>query len=145
MNIFPNGYKYNPNDDFYFITFMALPHDISQTLGAGLSFDTTGDLQVTQGTERSQQRVLRRLLTNPGEYLFHLAYGAGLPVQVGKMWARQTLQSLIRQQLWQENSITSQPAPDITVTPVREGVSLSLRYQEAQANQVVNLSLALES
>ena len=43
-----------------------------------------GDLAPAAGTLRGQQRVLRRLLTNPGDYIWQPGYGAGLGQFVGK-------------------------------------------------------------
>ena len=43
----------------------------------------TGDL-AGDGAALTQQRVLRRLLTNPGDYIWQLGYGAGLGQFVGR-------------------------------------------------------------
>ena len=42
-------------------------NDLSQYVGGDLSPSGTGDLQAANGTLRGQQRVLRRLLMNPGD------------------------------------------------------------------------------
>ena len=123
---------------------MTVLFDLSHTVGFDLSFDATGDLQLTQGREKGQQRLLRRLLTDTGTYLFHLDYGAGLPAQVGEQMDRQRLQTLIRRQLSQEVGIAVQPAPEMTVVPARDGVSVSLRYWEVATSQSVALSFQLD-
>ena len=46
--------------------------DISHTFGADLSLSATGDLLCVTGDTLTQQRVLRRLLTNAGDYIWQL-------------------------------------------------------------------------
>ena len=43
--------------------------DISQLIGADLAVSATGDLLTSTSIALSQERVLRRLMTNPGDYL----------------------------------------------------------------------------
>ena len=45
--------------------------DLNHYIGGDLSASNTGDLSSAPGLLRSQQRILRRLLTNPGDYIFH--------------------------------------------------------------------------
>lgn len=52
--------------------------DLSHQWGSDLLIGPTGDLATASGTELGQQRVLRRLLTNASDYIWHLGYGAGL-------------------------------------------------------------------
>jgi hypothetical protein len=58
--------------------------DLNHYIGNDLTASNTGDLQPVDTTVRGQQRVLRRLLTNPGDYIFHPNYGAGLPQWIGR-------------------------------------------------------------
>ena len=52
--------------------------DINHLWGNDLAFSATGDLATADVPTLTQQRVLRRLLTNPGDYIWELDYGAGL-------------------------------------------------------------------
>lgn len=119
-------------------------NDISQYVGGDLSPSGTGDLQAANGTLRSQQRVLRRLLTNPGDYLFHQDYGAGLPQYVGKPADIPKIRALIRGQILLEDSVAKSPAPVITVAPIRVsgggGFAVSIKYHDAATGQPVNLN-----
>jgi hypothetical protein len=60
--------------------------DVYHYIGGDISASNTGDLQGVTDTVRGQQRVLRRLLTNPGDYIFEptmaLAWrnGSGAPL-----------------------------------------------------------------
>ena len=57
--------------------------DLAHEFGADLQAGPTGDLALADGAALGRQRVLRRLLTNPGDYIWHPTYGAGLARFVG--------------------------------------------------------------
>lgn len=119
-------------------------NDISQYVGGDLSPSGTGDLQAANGTLRGQQRVLRRLLTNPGDYIFHPEFGAGLPQYVGQPADIAKIRALIRGQILLEDAVAKTPAPVINVTPIRGGVSggiaVSIKYHDAASGQPVTLN-----
>ena len=52
----------------------------------------SGDLLTT---DDPTNRILRRLLTNPGDYLWHPDYGAGLPSRIGTVVNEAELTALI--------------------------------------------------
>ncbi|WP_200893987.1 hypothetical protein [Xanthomonas sp. MUS 060] len=118
--------------------------DLSHYVGGDLSPSGTGDLQAANGTLRGQQRVLRRLLTNPGDYLFHSDYGAGLPQYVGQPADIPKIRALIRGQILLEDAVAKSPAPDITVAPIQVsgggGFAVSIKYHDAASGQPVNLN-----
>lgn len=126
--------------------------DLYHYWGNDLSVSASGDLLGVDGTELGQQRVLRRLLTNPaaagqngapglpGDYLFHLDYGAGLPRHVGQVVDVSKIRALIRSQLFREDAVARLPAPEIDVISISGGVSISIRYNDAQTKKPVFLS-----
>ncbi len=65
--------------------------DIYHYIGGDLSTSPTGDLRPVENTERGKQRVLRRLITNPGDYIYHPTYGAGLGQKVGEVGQHQRM------------------------------------------------------
>lgn len=58
--------------------------DIAHQWGFDLKLGPTGDLAVATGSILCQQRVLRRLLTNLLDYIWHPSYGAGLAGFIGR-------------------------------------------------------------
>ena len=62
---------------------MAQLSDLSHYFGSDVASSNVGGLQAIGGTVLGQQRVLRRLLTNPGDYIFHPTYGAGVQQWIG--------------------------------------------------------------
>jgi hypothetical protein len=118
--------------------------DLDQYIGGDLSPSATGDLQTATGTLRGQQRVLRRLLTNPGDYIFHPEYGAGLPRYVGQPADTAKITAVVRGQMLLEDVVAKTPAPAISVAPIPSadggGFAVSVRYTDAPSGQPVSLS-----
>jgi hypothetical protein len=106
--------------------------DLSHQFGSDLQVSATGDLLLATGTQVVQQRVIRRLLTNQGQYLWHLAYGAGLRQQVGQDSNLIAIQNIVRSQIFSEDDVAQVPAPVITATQDATGnVSVVISYVDA--------------
>lgn len=112
--------------------------DIQHVWGADALTGPTGDLGIATDVTRSQQRVLRRLLTNPldangpPDYALHPDYGSGLPRYVGQAVDPAKLRALIRGQMLMEDSVSRNPQPQITVTiPDPTTISIYIRYTVA--------------
>lgn len=97
-------------------------------------FGPTGDLAVSNGTVQTQQRVLRRLLTDPGEYIWQLDYGAGLAQFVGGPVSPLQIQAVIRSQIFKEAAVSADPEPEIDVLPVIGGSSVAVTISYADAD-----------
>jgi hypothetical protein len=92
----------------------------------------------------TQQRVLRRLLTNPGDYIWQLGYGAGLGQFVGQPGAPALISGVTRTQMALETSVAATPAPSITAIAGDDGtVALSVTYADAVSGQASLLSFAV--
>jgi hypothetical protein len=114
--------------------------DAAQYFSQDLSLGATGDLQVADGVLNSQQRILRRLMTNQGDYLWEPTYGAGLPRQIGRKIDLTAITALIRAQMYREASVQQQPEPQINVTPIQNGLYVQISYVETGSNQQQTLS-----
>lgn len=122
--------------------------DISHFFGGDLSPGITGDLAPASGTIRGQQRVLRRLLTNPGDYVFQPTYGAGLPQWIGRTLDVGKVSALIRSHILLEDSVAASPPPVIAVAPLPAdptGLAVRIAYSDAATNTPVVLSFNLSS
>lgn len=89
---------------------------ISHIFGQDISASPTGDIAVVDGTIATQQRVIRRLLTNPGDDESNLNYGAGLRRYVGQTQLLDNISAVITAQIALEESVAQTPIPVITVT-----------------------------
>jgi hypothetical protein len=124
-----------------------LLHDINHLWGQDALPSSTGDLGAVGDVLRSQQRVLRRLLTNPADsngppdYALHPTYGAGLPRYVGMNVDNAKLRTLIRGQMMLEDSVVRNPEPQITVTQTNPTtISIYIRYTVAGSGSPAMLS-----
>ncbi len=119
-------------------------YDAALLWNSDLSSDATGDISLAAGTALGQQRVLRRLLTNPGDYVWQPAYGAGLGRFVGDNADPQAIQSAIRSQIFQESCVATSPAPSIDVQPAGNGsIYVNLLYVDAMSGSTQVLSFSV--
>jgi hypothetical protein len=102
--------------------------DVGHWYGGDLIIGATGDLASVTRVTRSQQRVLRRLLTAPGDYLAHPDYGAGLPSQVGENLDERRVTGIIRNQMRREESVVRTPEPTVALLPILNGVRTDINY-----------------
>ena len=98
--------------------------DVSLVWGGDIVSDATGDVALASGTTLGQQRVLRRLLTNPGDYIWELTYGAGLARFVGMPGNLLAIKAAIRAQIFKEPAVSRLPEPSIDVQAEMMGAFL---------------------
>ncbi|PXX42207.1 hypothetical protein [Aquitalea magnusonii] len=106
-------------------------NDLYHFIGGDLSTSPTGDLMPVTGVDKGRQRILRRLMTNPGDYIHHPDYGAGLGRFVGDVVDVPGITALIRSQLAMEAAVARKPAAQVDVTPINNGVSVQISYIDA--------------
>lgn len=118
--------------------------DLSHVYGEDLTVDATGDLAIAQGSELGTQRVLRRLLTNPGSYIWSLDYGGGLATFLGHPAVANRMSAITRAQMFLEAAVARTPTPAIKVQAQPDGtVIISVRYADAATNTGVSLTLPI--
>lgn len=120
--------------------------DISLNFGQDISLSSQNDLLTVSELERSKQRVLRRLLTNPGDYIWHTDYGAGLPAFVGQSLSGDRfdeIRSLITSQIFLEPSVSQIPEPQILLQTIQGGLFVQINYTESATKQPIVLTLDL--
>ncbi|MDY7559975.1 phage tail protein [Pseudomonas sp. CCC3.2] len=115
-------------------------NDLNHYVGGDLSLSPTGSLSTVSGIERGKQRILRRLITNPRDYLFHPEYGAGLGQYVGALTNIPQIISLIRGQILLEDCVAETPNPVISVSSQNDTLSATISYTDAPSGEPVTLS-----
>lgn len=116
--------------------------DISHTFGEDLQVDATGDLLVSSGSQLGQERVLRRLLSNPQSYIWSPTYGAGLARFLGHPAAKTRIEAVIRAQMSLEAAVAQNPPPVVTVIVDPGGtVTATIKYVDADTGEPVALTL----
>jgi phage baseplate assembly protein W len=106
--------------------------DIWHVWGGDLATSPTGDLAPVDGLDRGRQRILRRLLTNQGDYLWHPEYGAGLGARIGQLRDIPAITAVINSQIMQEACVGKNPPPVITVSQIENGAYISIVYQDVE-------------
>jgi hypothetical protein len=114
--------------------------DIGHFFSGDLGLGATGGLQAADGALMSRQRILRRLLTNPGDYIWEPEYGAGLPRFIGQKLDLPAITALIRSQMYLESGVQQQPEPQIEVTPILNGLFVRIIYVEAESGRTEMLA-----
>jgi hypothetical protein len=121
--------------------------DLWHEWGSDLAIGPTGDLSIVESATLGQQRVLRRLLTNAGGYIWHLEYGGGLGAFVGRAASANEIQSVIRTQMYKEATVSHSPEPQTIVGPAGRSnsgtVSAEIRYtdMDQEEAQVIKFSV----
>ena len=120
--------------------------DLFHQWGGDLVLGSTGDVALADTPTLCRQRILRRLLTNPGDYIWQLDYGAGLARFIGQTVNTAQIGALVRGQIFKEASVARSPEPtiDVTVSPggVTGEVSVYISYVDVASGktQILNFS-----
>ena len=110
--------------------------DLYHQFGGDLALTASGDLALVDGPDAAQQRVLRRLLTNPRDYVWQQSYGAGLARYIGQPASQQRITATILRQMLQEAGVSQDPAPTVSVDVQPTGVvTATINYTDAVTGQ----------
>jgi hypothetical protein len=126
--------------------------DLFQWYGNDLEVDVNGDLLSVSGATWTQQRIVRRLLTSPGAYLFHPEYGAGLGRFIGDNLSAdlfQEIKNIIITQILLEAAVAKNPRPTVTLSilTVLENtvLNVAIEYFDLEQQQTVFLSFNVDN
>ena len=115
--------------------------DLAHVYGSDLQLSPAGDLAALAGDALTQQRILHRLLTNAGDYIWELTYGAGLPTYIGQPVNAPAIAAVIRQQIALEAAVAVSPEPQITLRASQNGVvTVTILYADAATGATQTLT-----
>ncbi len=117
--------------------------DIYQIFGNDVAIAANGDFAMVDGDTLTQQRIYRMLLTNPGDYIWHPTYGAGLPQYVGQnlsLALKDKIITSIKSQMFLEATVARDPAPVVTLTQNATNISCAIQYKSQASGQIFTLS-----
>ena len=118
--------------------------DAAHYFGGDLAIAANGDLLMVADPNETTQRILRRMLTPVGGYIWNLGYGAGLPQDVGEPALLSAVQNAVRAQIFQEASVAKAPEPVVTVTQDTGGsVIVSIVYTDATTGTPQTLEVSV--
>jgi hypothetical protein len=123
-----------------------LMQDVALPWGGDLTIGAAGDLLLVQAGALSQQRVLRRLLTNQNDYVWQPDYGAGLGQFVGATNAVQPAAGLVHAQILLEASVAPQPIPVVQAqTRSDNTLVMTIEYALAHSGATQSLSFSMST
>lgn len=119
--------------------------DLAHVPGQDLALTPSGDLQLVSNQMTTQQRLIRRLLTPTGSYIWHTQYGAGLPLLVGQPISEQQVAGIVRSQLELESGAGAALGSRTTLKSGPSGqVYLSITYKDQGSAVEQALEIPLE-
>ncbi len=117
--------------------------DLSHTIGGDLSLSPSGDLAVVTGAAEGRQRVLRRILTLAGNYIWNLGYGGSAPELVGSLATPKQVEALMRAQMLKEASVAQSPPPVVKVSTIAHGLTVSIQYTDSGTSDPILLGFSV--
>jgi phage baseplate assembly protein W len=116
--------------------------------GEDIAFGPDGDLSLISGSDLTSQRILRRLLTNQGGYLWHPSYGGSLANYVGSPSSGGSIAAAIRGQMYKEPAVQQTPRPqiDLISAPINclNEVALNIQYTDASSGNQSTIAIKVE-
>lgn len=121
-------------------------NDATLFWGSDLVPGPTGDIALASGSSLGQQRVLRRLLTNEDDYVWHPDYGAGLGQFVGATINERQIVGMIKSQIFAEAAVARQPDPAVVAQAFPNGsVYVAISYVDATNGATQSLTFTVDS
>lgn len=119
--------------------------DAFQVYGGDLSLNASNtDIAVATDFVEGRQRVIRRILTFPTNYIFDPTYGGGAPELIGTTTQPKTVEATMLAQMLQEQAVSQNPPPSVVVTqPVINTTQVNISYTDAQTGDGVLLGVSL--
>ncbi len=122
-------------------------YDLAHEWGGDLGVGSCGDLALSGDEAVVKQRVFRRLLTNPGDYIWHPDYGGGLSLFVGLPSSPAGIEAVVREQLGQEATVAQDPIPHVAtrIADAANGyVVTDISFTGLTSRAAVPLSVSLD-
>jgi hypothetical protein len=104
----------------------------------------TGDLSIVDGDDEVRQRLERRLFTVVKGYVWHPAYGAGLPQKIGSVLSVSQIRSIVASQLALEASVAANPPAQLTVSASPnepDNIMIAIQYYDAVSGDTVSFQI----
>lgn len=117
--------------------------------GSDWQLSSNNDLLKTYHPEEGSQRLIRRILTVPGQYVWHPDYGVGAGQYIGNGLSDRDLnrlKALIIAQIYQESFVGRTPPAEINLTRQDRGLLCVIKYYDIviEDYQVVNFTIYSE-
>jgi phage baseplate assembly protein W len=106
--------------------------DLAHWYGGDLARTPAGDLATVTGTLEGEQRVLRRILTLQGNYIWQPDYGGAVPALIGSLAQPAQIEAELRVQMLYEAVVAQVPPATVQVKAAGSGAqAVAIRYVDA--------------
>ena len=122
-------------------------NDVYLVDGNDFVLSSTNDLLLCNGSDRTTQRIIRRLITNPLSYIWHTDYGAGIPLYIGQPvsdYNFDNIKTTITSQIFLEKSVSQNPQPQIFLQSIQFGLFCQINYTFQPTGKPIVLSFGVE-
>lgn len=117
--------------------------DIDHYFGSDVSF-VDGDLSVSVEMTETQQNIIRALLTNEKDYLWH-DYGTGIGAYVGEDSGKLLeLKGRCISQVSKASGVAASPPPSVLFKMVANTLTVSIQYTDAVTNTLQAFTFNIE-
>jgi len=106
-------------------------NDLYLYYGNDLQLTSSGDLLIANLATLSQQRVIRRLSTPNGGFIWDTSYGAGAPSYIGQPLSSdnfESIKSLILSNILLESTVSPNPEPKVFLNVIQGGLFCQIQY-----------------
>jgi len=120
--------------------------DIDQTYGNDIQVSSSGDLRTVSGSEFGKQRIIRRLLTPTGAYIFHTDYGCGIQLKIGEPLTTALFEEIktdIYSNIYKESRVAKVPTPQIVLQEIFNGLLCQITYTDTATNELEIISFTV--
>ena len=84
-------------------------------------------------------------MTNPGEYLWNIDFGAGLSAFVGQPRSADRVAAIVASQILKEQTVAPFPPPTVTTELLgSNGVVVTIKYHDKSSGIQTNLKLPVQ-
>lgn len=120
--------------------------DVHHIIGDDILLDKSNDLLFVFDTDETNQRIMRRLFTNKGTYIWNAKWGASIPWRVGDTLSAEVYREIvneIRAAVLEDDDVAKDPPPEITIEQISNGLICYIRYYNLSEDEHDTISLRI--
>lgn len=120
--------------------------DVHHIIGDDILLDKSNDLAFVFDTDETNQRIMRRLFTNKGTYIWNAKWGASIPWRVGDTLSAEVYREIvneIRAAVLEDGNVAKDPLPEITIEQSSNGLICYIRYYNLSEDEHDIISLRI--
>lgn len=112
--------------------------DIYHVIGNDLQLNASNDLAFVFDTDETNQRIMRRLFTNKGTYIWNPTWGASIPWTIGETLSVAAYKQIVNDvtaAVLEDKDVAQDPAPEITLDTTDNGLICFIRYYNTSSDK----------